>query len=161
MIFSTLALSSSAVFAAPTSPLSKSVKVQGYVELECTYSITPPDMTQKYFWSINHIRLASSEKSFEYLYRRLNPPKDNKFSLDGHDLAFAFWSPGVKVDGKAISTWHALSKREDIQSTDNKKIVDWAMLNTNFRMELPKCTKETVMSYGQPIEGELKFRNLQ
>jgi hypothetical protein len=44
---------------------------------------------------------------------------------------------------------------------DNKKIVDWAMLNSNFTMELPKCTEETVMNYGQPIEGELKFRNLQ
>jgi hypothetical protein len=77
------------------------------------------------------------------------------------DLAFAFCSPGVKVDGKAISTSHPLSKPEDIESTDKSKIVDYAMLNAKFRMELPKCTKETVMTYGQPIEGELKFLNIK
>ena len=166
MIFSTLALSSSAVFAAPTSPQPKSIKVQGYVEVACTHSIRLPDMTKTYGWHVAMIRLENSEKSFDYQWRL--GPNENKFSLKGHDLALSVWGPTAAIVGKAISLSQALTKQKDAWSSndkdyqmDQKKIVDWAMLNTNFRMELPKCTKETEMTYGQPIEGELKFRNLQ
>ena len=95
----------------------------------------------------------------EYQYQRES--KDNKFSFQGYDLALAFGGPGVEVDGKAIRTWQALSKPEHSELDDKSKIVDWAMLNANFTMELPKCTKETLMTYGEPIEGELTFLNIK
>jgi hypothetical protein len=114
------------------------------------------------------IRLENSEKSFDYQWRLTDPPKENKFSLQGKDLALSVWGPTATGAGKAITLSQPLTKQKDAlssndkdQKIDKKKIVDYAVLNTNFRMELPKCTEETGMAYGQRIEGELKFRNLQ
>jgi hypothetical protein len=169
MIFSTLALSSSAVFAAPTSPQAKSIKVQGYVEVACTHSISLPDMTKTYGWNVRMVRLENSEKSFDYQWRLTDPPKEKKFCLQGKDLALSFWGPTVTVAGKAITLSQPLTKQKDALTSydkdtkiDKTKIVEYAMLNTKFIIQLPRCTNtQTEMTYGQPIEGELKFRNLQ
>jgi hypothetical protein len=63
--------------------------------------------------------------------------------------------------GLGLGLEDALTSYDKDTKIDRKKIVEYAMLNTNFKMELPKCTKDTGMNYGQSIEGELKFRNLQ
>jgi hypothetical protein len=159
MIFSTLALYSSAVIAAPTSPLSKSIHVKGKIEIVCS-RIRLSETKIRYNWVLTELRLENSEKSFELRYSYGKPAEDNKFSLPGHDLAIHNGITFVQVDGKAVSLSQALSKPEDIHSP--KKIIDSAMLNTTFdKMLLPECTEVSErVGYSQPIEGELKIGNL-
>ena len=156
MIFSTLALYSSAVIAAPTSPLSKSIHVKGKIEIVCS-RIRLPDKI-RYNWFLKELRLENSEKSFELQYSYGQPAEDNKFSLPGHDLAIHDGVSFAFVDGKAVSVSQALSKQKDIHN--HGKIINSAILNTTFdKFLLPECTEVSErVGYSQPIEGELKFR---
>jgi len=85
------------------------------------------------------------------------------FSLQGYDLALYVWGPTATVIGKAISLSQPLTKQKDALSSNDKdylidqnKIVDYAVLNTNFRMAQRKQRWPMAR-----IEGELNFRNLQ
>jgi len=158
MIFSTLALYSSAVIAAPTSPLSKSIHVKGKIEIVCS-RIRLSETMIRYNWVLSELRLENSEKPFELRYNYGKPAEEHKFSLPGHDLAISKAITFVQVDGRAVSLSQALSKSKDINN--HTKIIASADLTTTFdKMLLPKCTELSErVGYSQPIEGELKLGN--
>jgi hypothetical protein len=142
-----------------TAPDLEAIHVKGKIEIVC-WRIRLSETKIRYNWVLMKLRLENSEKPFELRYNFGKPAEEHKFSLPGHDLAIHNAITFVQVDGRAVSLSQALSKSKDIHS--HEKIIDSAMLNTTFdKMSLPECTEVSErVGYSQPIEGELKFRNL-